>query len=172
MTTAFICVILPGVFALCACAERKSSVHSGLYSNVKGATLLIHDFARRVDLSIDTIRFYEKQGLLDGEHFSRRANNYRVYSEAAIGRVRLVRQAQAAGFTLREIGSLIQAWENDQLTLDQKELLFRRKIGEIEQRIADLLECKAYLEAKLALARGTSQADLGQHERWQRKRRE
>jgi DNA-binding transcriptional MerR regulator len=114
--------------------------------------MLIHELAQRVDLPIDTIRFYEKQGLLDGAHFTRRANNYRVYSEAAIGRMRLVRQAQAAGFTLREIGSLIQAWENDQLTLDQKEMYIQRKIGEIDQRIADLLQCKAYLEAKLSAA--------------------
>ena len=123
--------------------------------------MLIHELARLVDLSIDTIRFYEKQGLLDGAHFSRRANNYRMYTEAAVERLRLVRQGQAAGFTLREMRSLIHAWENDQLTFEQKEAQFQRKMDEIDQRIADLLHCKSYLKEKLAAARASSQADLG-----------
>lgn len=115
--------------------------------------MLIHELAQRANLPIDTIRFYEKQGLLDHTHFSRRANNYRVYTDAAISRLRVICQGQAAGFSLREMRSLIQAWEQDELPMAQKEAIVRDKIEEINGRIQNLLECKAYLEAKLAAAR-------------------
>lgn len=116
----------------------------------RGELMLIHELAEQVDLSVDTIRFYEKQGLLDHTHFIRQSNKYRVYTEAAVRRVRLIRQAQAAGFTLREMRNLIHSWESDQLTIEQKEAVLKEKMLEIDQRIADLLECKTYLADKLA----------------------
>lgn len=112
--------------------------------------MLIHELAARVELSVDTIRFYEKQGLLDGAHFSRQANNYRVYTEAAVARLQLVRQGQAAGITLREMRAMIHDWEANAFTQEQKETFFRGKIEEIDRRIASLLQCRAYLESKLA----------------------
>ncbi|MEO0376447.1 MAG: MerR family transcriptional regulator, partial [Cyanobacteria bacterium P01_A01_bin.17] len=62
----------------------------------------IGELAKRTDLSIDTIRFYEKKGLLDPKHVQRRANNYRNYTEEAVGRLKLVREAKRLGFSLSE----------------------------------------------------------------------
>ena len=54
--------------------------------------MLIRELARRVDLPIDTIRFYEKRELLqEGEHFVRKDNKYRDYTEAAIARLELIK---------------------------------------------------------------------------------
>jgi DNA-binding transcriptional MerR regulator len=111
--------------------------------------MLIHELAQRTDLTVDTIRFYEKRGLLDGEHFSRRANNYRDYSEAALNRLTLIKQGQAAGLTLTEICRSIRAWESNQLTPQEKIEFFQGKLEEIDARIAQLEAIKAYLFKKL-----------------------
>ena len=47
--------------------------------------MLIHELAERTELTIDTIRFYEKQGLLDETHFLRTSNGYRHWLTFTIG---------------------------------------------------------------------------------------
>lgn len=83
--------------------------------------MLIHELAERTELTIDTIRFYEKQGLLDETHFLRTSNGYRHYSEAAFQRLLLIRLGQEAGFTLSEMRQEIYAWETNELTREEKE---------------------------------------------------
>ena len=112
--------------------------------------MLISELARRTGLSTDTIRFYEKQGVLDTTHFARRDNTYRDYHENAVARLVLVKQAQAAGFTLSEVAGSIHLWETDQLTDAGKMALFSQKIEEIDQRITDLQAIRTYLVAKIA----------------------
>jgi len=109
----------------------------------------ISELADTVQLSVDTIRFYERRGLLDAEHFSRRSNNYRDYSETAIARLLLVRQGQAAGLTLSEIGGSIKAWESNELTAAQKNEFFGAKLDEIDTRMRELQRLRQYLTDKL-----------------------
>lgn len=109
----------------------------------------IGELSKVVKLSIDTIRFYEKRGLLDGSHFIRQANGYRDYSDAAVQRLRLVRQAQGAGFTLTEIGEFVAAWENETIDKETKIKFLMLKMVEIRSRICDLQDVLAYLEQKL-----------------------
>jgi MerR family Zn(II)-responsive transcriptional regulator of zntA len=109
----------------------------------------ISELADTVQLSVDTIRFYERRGLLDAEHFSRRSNNYRDYSETAIARLLLVRQGQAAGLTLSEIGGSIKAWESHELTAAQKNEFFGAKLDEIDTRMRELQRLRQYLTDKL-----------------------
>ncbi|MBI4660605.1 MAG: heavy metal-responsive transcriptional regulator [Verrucomicrobia bacterium] len=63
--------------------------------------MLIGQLAKLAEVKTDTVRFYEKQGLLPKP--VRAANEYRVYDEAALSRLRFIKQAQALGFTLDEI---------------------------------------------------------------------
>ncbi|MBI4657771.1 MAG: heavy metal-responsive transcriptional regulator [Verrucomicrobia bacterium] len=63
--------------------------------------MLIGQLARLAGVKTDTVRFYEKQGLLPRP--VRAANEYRVYDAAALSRLRFIKQAQALGFTLDEI---------------------------------------------------------------------
>lgn len=109
----------------------------------------ISELASAAGLPIDTIRFYEKAGLLDGAHFSRHSNGYRDYTEAAVQRLQLVRQAKAAGFTLNEIVSLVAAWENDALSSQDKRALLTDKITVIMERMSELKRILDYLEQKL-----------------------
>ena len=125
----------------------------------------ISELAQEVGLTIDTIRFYEKRGLLDQTHFSRHANRYHDYSEAAVSRLLLIKQGQAAGLTLAEIGTWIDAWESNQLTLQEKECFFLRKIDEVDARIAQLEGVKAYLKEKLCNMAEASASVGGEIER-------
>lgn len=109
----------------------------------------IGELAKAAGLPIDTIRFYEKRGLLNGQHFVRRANGYRDYAPAAVDRLRLIKQGQAVGLTLSEICSSIQAWETNLLTIEEKREFFQGKIAEIDARIAELEQMKAYIRGKL-----------------------
>lgn len=111
--------------------------------------MLISELAHQSGLSIDTIRFYEKQGLIGSEFIQRRHNNYREYSEMSLERLRLINRGKRLGFTLREIQEWIKDFESDQLTIDQKRIVFGRKLIEIEQRIDELNKMKIYLSAKL-----------------------
>ena len=63
--------------------------------------LLIGRVARLAGVTSDTIRFYERSGLLPKPH--RGANRYRVYDKAALAQVRFIRKAQSLGFSLDEI---------------------------------------------------------------------
>jgi len=61
------------------------------------------DLAQRVGVSKDTLRFYERRGLLPRPE--RRANNYRVYPLEAVARVLWIRKILAAGFTVDELAA-------------------------------------------------------------------
>jgi len=69
----------------------------------------IHELAQRTGLTAPTLRFYEKDGLLDTRYVRREANNYRDYCQEAVELLQMLKKFQAAGFTLAEFKALIQA---------------------------------------------------------------
>ena len=68
--------------------------------------LTVSALADTVGLSADTVRYYERVGLLPPP--ARSAAGYRLYDQDAVGRLRLIKGAQRAGLRLREIGELLQ----------------------------------------------------------------
>jgi MerR family transcriptional regulator, copper efflux regulator len=109
----------------------------------------ISALARRSGLSVDTIRFYEKKGLIDSDLMCRQKNNYRDYSEASLERLALIQQAKRLGFTLTEIQQWIQDFESDKLTIQEKRTILGRKLEDIDARIRELKQMKLYLSAKI-----------------------
>ena len=73
------------------------------------ATLRIGQLAERAGVSADTIRYYERLGLLPKPH--RTPSGYREYSETVVNRITLVRNAMRFGFSLREIGGFLRVRE-------------------------------------------------------------
>ena len=67
--------------------------------------LSIGEVARQVSVGVETVRFYERQGLLAEPQ--RRASGYRQYDEEAVAVLRFVRRAKELGFTLKEIKGLL-----------------------------------------------------------------
>jgi MerR family transcriptional regulator, copper efflux regulator len=106
--------------------------------------------SKQSGLSIDTIRFYEKKGLIDSKLIHRQANNYRDYSQESLERLTLIQRAKHLGFTLAEIQQWIRDFESDQLTLQEKQDILGRKLQEIDERIEKLIQMKLYLSAKIA----------------------
>ncbi len=65
--------------------------------------------AEQAGVGVETIRFYERRGLID-QPPQPLGGGYRVYDDALVGRVRFIRQAQELGFSLHEIGELLSLW--------------------------------------------------------------
>lgn len=91
--------------------------------------------ALQAGVSVDTVRFYERSGLLGKAR--RTASGYRVYDDTDVARLRFVRRAKALGFTLEEIAGLLAL--NDGVgRRSSVRAVAQRRLTEIEQRIADL----------------------------------
>jgi DNA-binding transcriptional MerR regulator len=109
----------------------------------------IRKLAEQTGVTVDTIRFYEKKGLLDHSHFQRSENGYREYTDSAIQRMEMIKHAQAAGFSLTEIGELFGMWQQNQLTDDLIVARLREKQQQIAGKIAQLEQIQHYITDKI-----------------------
>jgi MerR family transcriptional regulator, copper efflux regulator len=105
--------------------------------------------ARRAGLAIDTVRYYEREGLL--EKPARTSSGYRQYPADAVARLRFIRQAKELGFTLSEIRELLALKVAPGKSCADVRARTKAKIIDIEQRVAQLNRMKRAL-AKLAVA--------------------
>ena len=110
--------------------------------------MLISELSQKTGFSKDTIRFYEKEGLLDVASFNRGENNYRNYTDRAIDRLNFIKQAKIYGFTLKEIKQIIAEW--DSASPEQAIDFIQVKIEEIELKMSRLQHFKEYLQEKKA----------------------
>ena len=108
-------------------------------------TLSIGKLAKACGVNIDTVRYYERKGLL--APLERTESGYRIYNEESIKRLDFVRRAQALGFTLAEINELLTISESTEADCADIRDYTKEKITEIEDRIADLVKIKESLKA-------------------------
>lgn len=121
----------------------------------------IREVAAASGLSPDTLRYYEKERLLDRRHARRTANGYREYTEAAIERLAQIRQAQAAGFTLREVREVLAMFDGGRLTPTAVVRLCEAKLEEIDARIDALKAIRLYLRLKMRQQQRTRELPRG-----------
>ena len=107
----------------------------------------IGELAVATGLSRDTLRFYEKRGLLSAR---RLGNGYRDYPPEAADWLRYVRTAQALGFTLAEIETGLPLLANPEEAAPQLRVALQRKVAEIDERVAGLVALRADLARRLA----------------------
>jgi DNA-binding transcriptional MerR regulator len=105
--------------------------------------LTVSALADQVGLSPDTVRYYERVGLLLKP--ARSAAGYRLYDQAAVGRLRLIKGAQRAGLRLREIGELLQVADQGQCPCGHTETLLRERLAEVRAELARLQALEAEL---------------------------
>jgi len=98
--------------------------------------MLIGELADAAGLPNQTIRFYERRGLLPEPE--RGANGYRIYDESTLTRLNFVRTAQAAGLTLAEIGSVIDLRDDGNVPCTHVASLTDSKLADVRARISDL----------------------------------
>lgn len=122
------------------------------WSRSKRLSLLIGELSKKSGLCRDTLRYYEKMGLISG--VKSRAS-YRQYPESLLERLELLKKAKILGFTLCQIKELLDQWEGDKLSLLQKEEIFENKMLEIDCKIEELKQVKRYLKNKLKLLRSS-----------------
>jgi MerR family transcriptional regulator, copper efflux regulator len=104
--------------------------------------LKIGSLARRGGVSVDTVRFYERNGLLP--RAQRSASGYRQYDADAVDRLRFIRRAKSLGFSLEEIAQLL-GLNDGKGSRAQVRALGERRLVQIEQAIADLERIRASL---------------------------
>lgn len=97
-------------------------------------TWSISQLARRAGVPIDTVRYYERSGLIAEP--PRRPSGYRQYPEATVGRLRFIRRAKALGFTLEEIAGLLALSGKRNVAAVKRSA--QQKLADVETRIAEL----------------------------------
>ena len=111
--------------------------------------MLIGELSKETGLSRDTIRFYEKNGLIKMGKNSRRNNNYKEYSNEVCKRLLLVKQIKSLGFTLREISELISVLEGNAPKCGDVIGMVDAKANDIETKIRELTSFKLMLLDKV-----------------------
>lgn len=92
--------------------------------------------AKAADINVETLRYYEKRGLLPEP--PRKKSGYRVYPETAVDRLNFIKGAQALGFTLAEIHDLLNLRVDEQATTHDVRLRAEEKLSEIDRKIMAL----------------------------------
>lgn len=117
----------------------------------------ISEAARISGLSSKTIRYYEGIGLVTPAE--RADNGYRQYGERAVEELRFLARAREVGFNLEECRQLLDLQRDDQRQSQQAQGLVLEKCRDIEQRIAQLRDMRAYLRDLAARCRGDENPD-------------
>jgi MerR family copper efflux transcriptional regulator len=92
----------------------------------------INELASKTELSTHTIRFYEKEGLLDERHVIRTTNNYREYNDDALERLKLIKKFQGIDCSLTEIKRILHDKENNLSSDKDVAKWIQHKIKDVE----------------------------------------
>jgi MerR family copper efflux transcriptional regulator len=111
--------------------------------------MLIGELVERTGLTKDTIRFYEKKGLIALNKKSRRENNYKEYSEQVLEKLTLIRKLKDLGFTLNEIETFFELWHEEDTSCKDLKYTLENKIILVNEQIQKLSELKTRLAESL-----------------------
>lgn len=110
--------------------------------------------AKRAGVGIDTVRYYERAGLLTPQ--TRLSSGYRRYGELELSRLRFIRRAQALGFTLKEVRELLSLSAKRDVARVKRSA--QAKLVDVERRIAELEKVRAGLSKLIAACPGHGRA--------------
>lgn len=99
-------------------------------------TFSIGQLAKRAQVNIETIRYYERRGLLPEP--PRRESGYRQYTDAAVARIEFIKHGKELGFSLREIDELLTLRVDPETTCEDVRVRAERKIADVAQKIMSL----------------------------------
>jgi len=105
--------------------------------------LTIGKVARLAEVGVETIRFYERKGLIDEP--PRKRSGYRQYPEDTVQRLRFIRRAKELGFTLKEIKELLTLRIEPETTCEDIRRRAEAKMEDIEEKILTLTRMKEAL---------------------------
>jgi Cu(I)-responsive transcriptional regulator len=99
-------------------------------------TLTIGDLARTTGTKVETIRYYERIGLLSAP--ARTSGNYRAYGAADLGRLSFIRRSRDLGFPLEQVRALLGLADDRKQDCAAVDIIARRHLAEVERKITDL----------------------------------
>jgi DNA-binding transcriptional MerR regulator len=111
--------------------------------------------AKCAGVRIDTVRYYERNGLLSPK--TRLTSGYRRYGATELSRLRFIRRAQALGFTLKEVRELLALSKGRDVPRVKRAA--QRKLADVERRIADLERVRQGLRGLVVACPGSGRAE-------------
>ena len=112
----------------------------------------IGELARAAGVALDTVRYYERQGLLPLP--ARTASGYRQYGHDDAARLRFVRRAKSLGFTLEEIRELLGLSARREADMAGMKAAAMQKLADIDDKLAELQRMRAGLDSLIASCPG------------------
>jgi MerR family transcriptional regulator, copper efflux regulator len=119
------------------------------------STLSIGQIAEQAGVAVDTVRYYERNGLMTPA--GRLASGYRRYGISELRRLRFIRRAKGLGFTLDDIRALLAL--SDERDVAEVKRAAQRKLDDIDHRIAELQRVRAGLNTLIAACPGHGRAE-------------
>ena len=111
----------------------------------------IGELARASDTTAETIRYYERIGLLPAP--PRTAGNYRSYSATHASRLCFTRRARDLGFSIEQIRALLDLADQKQLPCEAVDVIAREHLAEVKRKLADLAALRRELESLIGQCR-------------------
>lgn len=115
--------------------------------------MTIGQLARRTELNVESVRYYERRGLIPEPR--RSESGYRLYSQEAIARINFIKRAKTLGFSLSEISELLSLRVDPESTCRMVRTRAREKTADIESKIETLQDMKRALVKLTASCRGS-----------------
>jgi len=117
----------------------------------EGRSYTISKLAGEAGVPTSTVRYYERRGLLRPDR--RSASNYRLYGPGALDRLRFMRSAQAAGFTLSDIGALLEFQDGGAAPCDEVQRLINARLDHVTEQLEHLRAVEPVLRSWLRVCR-------------------
>ena len=111
------------------------------------AKLTIGRLAKQAGVNIDTVRYYERRGLLSPDGY--RESGYRLYAPEAAHKLRFIKNAQGLGFTLKEISGLLRLRVKSRARCRDVKRRAQAKLEDVESRIQRLEAMRRVLKELL-----------------------
>jgi len=119
--------------------------------------LTISELAKAADIPTTTLRYYERIRLVEPE--DRSCGNYRLYGEQSLKKLKFIRAAQAIGFTLEDVKSLLADDEGNAPTCGSVRGLIEARLADVEERLKDLRHVRKVLKSALVQCQDQKQTD-------------
>jgi len=124
-------------FFPCKTGKTRKMPCYGVSGALFGANaMLIGDLGRRTGTRVETIRFYEREGLIPAP--ARTSGNYRVYGEAHLNRLSFIRRSRDLGFTLDQVRDLLALADDRGGSCSAVDAMATGHVAQIDRKIADL----------------------------------
>jgi MerR family transcriptional regulator, mercuric resistance operon regulatory protein len=120
-------------------------------------TLTIGALSRQTDVSVDTIRYYERIGLLPKP--TRSAGGHRTYTREQVRRLMFIRRSRALGFSLVDVSALLGLSDGRHVTCAKVKKITEQRIAEIRQRLKELRRLERVLTSMVAQCSGGEVGD-------------